>query len=69
MNKLKNYIKFIKNNPTLFMASSFMNFYCLFTNSYNEAFDNDIFNFIFCEVAILFLYFMVFHSVYKAIKK
>ena len=55
-----NYLKFIKCYPFAIILGTIINLMCLFGLGYNKAFDNDIFNFLLCEIGILLLYLLYF---------
>jgi hypothetical protein len=56
MYRIKNYIKFIKQFPIGLIAGTIVNILCLVSDGYNKVFDNNIFNFLLCEIGILVIY-------------
>lgn len=63
MYKIKNYITLIKHFPFGLIVGTIVNILCLIGDSYNKVFDNNIFNFLFCEIGILVLYLILYISV------
>jgi len=57
---MKKFILFIKKYPMWLIITTIINIICLTTNQYNKVFNNNILNFILCEVLILFIYLMIY---------
>ena len=60
MYKIKNYITFIKHFPFGLIVGTIVNILCLIGDSYNKVFDNNIFNFLLCEIGILVIYLILY---------
>lgn len=59
-NNMKNYVTFIKHFPFGLFVGTIANLICLIGDGYNKIFDNNIFNFLGGEIAILLIYLMLF---------
>ena len=59
MIKIKNYFNFIKQHPFVLIVGTIVNIFCLISDNYNKVFDNNIFNFLFCEYLILMAYLFI----------